>query len=174
MISRFALAPMDGLLRVLTVVCFAIPAVMGTVAATTRHPIDWILGAVAVLIAASYGVIWLALRPRAFVITPDALELEWPIRKRSIPREAIVSVTKRDKAELARELGRMMRIGAGGVWGGFGQAATARGRYELWISRTDWMIVIECEGRRGLLVTPDDPDRFVAELASRARASSRT
>ncbi len=157
---------MDTLLRVMTWICYAIPLIMLASALATPYPIRALLLGVAALIVVMYAAVWFLMRPRAFVITPDALEIEWPLRRRSISRSTIVSARILTKDQLREELGRIMRIGAGGLWGGFGLATTAKGMHELWVSRVDQMVVIGCEGRRSLLVTPEDAERFIAELHS--------
>jgi len=165
MTSRYPLAPMDTLIRVMTLICYAIPLVLLAAGWRAPSPVRAILLVVVGLLVVMYAFVWLWLRPRAFVVTPDALEIEWPLRRRAIPRSAITSARVLTRDQLRAELGRMMRIGAGGLWGGFGLASTGQGMHELWISRVDRIVVVGCEGRRPLLVTPDDCDRFVADLA---------
>jgi hypothetical protein len=36
--------------------------------------------------------------------------------------------------------------------------------FSLWISRTDRLVIVDLDGAKPLLVTPDDPERFVARL----------
>lgn len=172
MISRYRLAPMDTLLLVLTWVCYAIPLVISASALQAPPPTRTVLLGVAGVLVVLYAGVWCLMRPRAFVITPDALEIEWPLRRRSIPRSAIVSARMLTKDQLREELGRIMRIGAGGLWGGFGLAKTSRGMHELWVSRVDRMVVVGCQGRRSLLVTPEDAERFIDELGQPASSTS--
>lgn len=164
MVTRHPLAPMDGLLRALTWICVAIPVVLALAAFQAPMPVRLILLGAAGFTIAIYAVIWLWLRPTAFVVEPDGLTLEWPLRRRRIAAAAIVGARVLDRDELRRELGRILRIGAGGLGGGFGLASTSRGLVELWVSRTDWMILVECTGRRSLLITPDEPEAFVRGL----------
>jgi hypothetical protein len=168
MTFRFKLAPMSALMWILTLVCFAIPVIMVVAAARTPVPVRPMLFGVAGLIVAIYVFITVYLRPIAFVIEADGLDLVWPVRQRRIDASSIVGARVLDMAELKQEFGYLMRIGAGGLWGGFGLAKTARGTLELWVSRTDRIVLVECEGRRSLLITPEDPDRFVRELPKRA------
>lgn len=172
MTTRYVLAPMDTPLRVMTWVCYAIPAILAASALAAPEPVRTLLLAVAGLVVALYVFVWLWLRPTAFVIGPDTLDIEWPIRRRSIPRSAITSARVLDRPQLAAELGRIVRIGAGGLWGGFGLASTSKGMHELWVSRIDRIVVIGCEGRRPLLVTPEDADGFAAELQSGSSTTS--
>lgn len=168
MVTRYPIAPMDGLLRVLTSICVAIPLVVGLAAIRAPAPARAILFGVAGAMLAMYAFIWLWMRPTAFVVAPDGLVIEWPVRRRRIEAAAVTAARILDRAQLRRELGRIVRIGAGGLGGGFGLAGTARGLVELWVSRTDWMVLVECTGRRSLLITPEDPERFVTELPRRA------
>lgn len=164
--SRFSLAPMDTLLRVFTLICYAIPLAFAGVALRAPAPISTLMFGVGAFVVALYAVVWCWFRPRAFTITPGGLEIEWPMRRRSIPASAIASARILTKHELREELGAIVRIGAGGLWGGFGLARTRRGTHELWVSRVDWMLWIQCEGHRSLLITPEEPQQFARELAA--------
>jgi hypothetical protein len=164
MTMRFALAPMDPLIRVLTLICYAIPIGLAAAALRAPMPVGGVLLGVSGFMVVLYAIVWLWFRPRAFVVTPDTIDIEWPLRRRRIDRSAIVSVRVLDHDDLRENLGRIVRIGAGGLWGGFGLARTSQGLHELWISRVDRVVWIRCAGRRSLLITPEDPDRFIAEL----------
>jgi len=168
MVTRYPLAQMDGLLRVMTWICIAIPVMLLLVAIQVPMPVRLVLLSATAFTAVIYVFIWLWLRPTAFVVEPDALTIEWPVRRRRIAASAITGVRVLDRQQLRGELGRVLRIGAGGLGGGFGLASTSRGLVELWVSRTDWMVLVECTGRRSLLVTPDDPDEFTRALSRAA------
>ncbi|HTR52895.1 MAG TPA: PH domain-containing protein [Kofleriaceae bacterium] len=164
---RFALAPMTRDLVVLTLVCLAVPVILALCGHDAPPPIGVMLYAVSAMVAATYAAIWLVARPTAFVVDGGALEIVWPVRRRRIEASAITGARVLDRAQLRAELGRLVRVGAGGLFGGFGRARTLRGTFELWVSRTDRIVWVECTGRMPLLVTPDDPDAFVAELMKR-------
>jgi hypothetical protein len=165
--SRFRLAPMSSAMMILTAICLAIPIVFAVQVWFVPPLIRIVFGSLAAVMVVLYAAIWLWMRPSAFVVGPDELELVWPMRRRTIARGDIIRVRKLAVADLKRELGYMLRIGAGGLWGGFGLARTALGTMELWISRTDWIVWVECRDRRSLLVTPDEPDRFVELLQAK-------
>jgi hypothetical protein len=147
-----------------TAICLCIPLVLAIPVWLAPPLLRITMGSVAAIIVMMYAVIWLWMRPSAFAVNPDELELVWPVRRRTIARGDIVRVRKLAIADLKREIGYMLRVGAGGLWGGFGLAKTALGYMELWVSRADWIVWIECRDRRSLLVTPEDPDRFVELL----------
>ena len=63
-----------------------------------------------------------------------------------------------------REFGWGVRIGAGGLWGGFGWLYTSKGLVGLYVSRTDRVVLVRRRAGRPLLVTPEDDERFVAAL----------
>lgn len=72
-----------------------------------------------------------------------------------------------DKGELQREIGWGMRVGAGGLWGGFGWLWTQRrGIVQMYISRTDGFVWIERISGQPWLITPDEPESFVRALSS--------
>jgi hypothetical protein len=60
-----------------------------------------------------------------------------------------------------------MRIGAGGLWGGFGWLWTKRkGMVQMHVSRTDGFVWIERKADRPWLITPENPEAFVRALSS--------
>lgn len=59
-----------------------------------------------------------------------------------------------------------MRVGVGGLWGGFGWLWTQRqGALEFYISRSTGLVLLERPAGRSLLITPDRPAEFVAIFA---------
>jgi hypothetical protein len=68
-----------------------------------------------------------------------------------------------------REFGWATRIGAGGLWGGFGWLYTSKGLLDLYVSRTDRLVLVRLRTGRSLLVTPLDDERFVAALRDVSR-----
>jgi hypothetical protein len=162
--TAFPLAPMTTDLRVLTWIAFTLPA--GLACATIAAPATTrpMLLAISALLATTYASVWFAWRPTRFEIDPDALRIVWPTRSRTIPRSTIGAVRVVPGDVLRREYGAGVRIGAGGLWGGFGLLKTRSKTFSMWISRTDRLVVVELRDARPLLVTPDDPERFVAAL----------
>ena len=70
------------------------------------------------------------------------------------------------RADLRQEIGWGMRIGAGGLWGGFGWLWTARrGVVWMYISRLDRFVWVEQANERPLLITPDRDEAFVLALS---------
>jgi hypothetical protein len=165
--KRFPLAPMSATMWVSSAICAAVPVGMLFAASRAPAPVRGVLGGVALAVVAIYAFVALWLRPTRFVVDDDTLEIVWPLRARRIERASIVRARQLDRGELKAELGDLIRIGAGGLWGGFGLARTARGVLELWVSRIDRIVYVECDGRRSLLITPRDPRRFVQELERR-------
>ena len=157
----FRLAPMDFLMRLLTLALLALPPLFLAIALLGNR---WLLGP-AVFLGALYVWIWLWFRPTRFVVQPRVLEIVWPARRREIPREDMVAVRLLDKHELRREVGWAMRVGAGGLWGGFGWLWTQkRGIVRMYISRTDGLVWIERRVDRPWLITPERPEAFVRAL----------
>lgn len=164
MVQRFALAPMDTMMRVFTWICLAIPLVIATGAVTAPRPISFALVAVAGFVVAIYAFVYLWMRPQSFVVDDRELTIEWPLRRRTIPLDQLTGARELSKAELRDQLGRIIRVGAGGLWGGFGLAWTGRGTHELWVSRTDRIVVVDGVGRRPLLITPERALEFIAAV----------
>src|SRR5437879_13188017 len=92
----FRLAPMDFLMRLLTLALLALPPLFLAIALLGNR---WLLGP-AVFLGARYVWIWLWFRPTRFVVQP--------------------------------------RVGAGGLWGGFGGRWTQKRRIvRMYIARSD-------------------------------------
>ena len=163
----FLLAPMSPLILWLTVALLALPVVFLLFGLIGGPPAGFVLVPMAGLILVLYAVIWLWSRPTRFELTPDALILVWPVRRRRIERADIRGATVLAKGDARRQLGFGMRIGAGGLWGGFGWLwTTRRGLLDLYVSRETDVVLVELDPRAGrsLLLTPERPEAFVAAL----------
>ena len=165
MATSFRLAPMTRDVQVLTWVALAVPLVLLAAAATSAPPVRAVLVAAVGCTALLYAAVWLAWRPVRFEVAGDALRLVWPVRARSIPRRVITRARTLTGPQLRDEYGLGLRIGVGGLWGGFGLLKTRATTFSMWISRTDRLVVVDVTGERPLLLTPDDPDRFVDALS---------
>jgi hypothetical protein len=162
-VQTFELASMCRVIRILTVVVLAIPIVF-VLAAFPRGGLVSLPG---VMLFAIYVWIWLRFRPTRFVMRDDALEVIWPLKRLAIPRRDIVAVRLVGRDELRRETGRAVRVGAGGLWGGFGWLWTAkRGIVQMYISRLDGFVWIERANVRPWLITPERPEEFVRAFGS--------
>lgn len=119
-----------------------------------------------VLICVIYGWVWLRFRPSAFVIHSETLEVVWPLKRRQVPLRNIMSLRTIDAQALKTEIGWGARVGAGGLWGGFGWLWTRRrGIVQMYVSRTDEFVWIERGDERPWLITPERPDEFIRELS---------
>jgi hypothetical protein len=159
--ARFDLAPMSTAIRVLTLGLLALPVLfLGGALLSSQN----VLLGPGAFVAASYAYVWLWMRPRAFEVDAAGVRVLWPMKEERIARARIASVRRIDASELRREVGWGMRVGAGGLWGGFGWLWTGRrGIVRMYISRTDGFVWIEtADRRRPWFVTPADPDGFVA------------
>ena len=159
--ATFRPAPMCTRIRLLTLALLALPLVFVAIALSGTR---LLLGPAAFLLVI-YLWIWLWFRPTGFVVQPRVLEIVWPVRRREIPRDDITAVRVIDRAELRREVGRGMRVGAGGLGGGFGWLWTEkRGVVRMYVSRADRFVWIERRSDRPWLITPDRPEEFVRAL----------
>jgi hypothetical protein len=157
----FGLARMCPLVLWLTLALVALPLAF-LVAGAFGAPL---LGSPALVLVLIYGWVWTRFRPTAFVVHPHALEVIWPLKRREIRRDQISAVRLIDRQELRRQVGWGMRVGAGGLWGGFGWLWTERrGIVQMYVSRLDRFVLIERGGERPWLITPDRPEAFVSAL----------
>jgi hypothetical protein len=167
--QAFRLAPMSTDIRVLTALLLAIPVgmIVGLLAGTR------VLYIPLAFVVAIFAWVWLRFRPSSFVVHPDSIEIIWPLRRRTMPRASIVSCRILDAAQLKREVGWGARVGAGGVWGGFGWLWTQRrGIVQMYVSRTDTLVWIERGRDRPWLITPEHPEEFVRTLGVGAPTTS--
>ena len=163
-VTRFGLAPMSTDVRVLTWIVLALPLVLALGASLARWPARAVLFAVSALILMLYASIWLLWRPIAFEVDASGLRILWPLRIRVIPARELAEAVVLSREAFRREFGWGIRIGAGGLWGGFGWLYTQKGLLGLCVSRTDRLVLVRLRTGRSLLITPEDDERFVATL----------
>lgn len=160
---NFKLAPMAFFIAMLTYVLLALPLLFLLINAYAPGP----LPLVALFLIAIYAWVWLRFRPIRFIVRPYILEIVWPLKRRKIPRNGISNIVIMSRSELRQKIGWGMRIGAGGLWGGFGWLWTKHcGLIQMYISRTDQFVWIERTGERPLLVTPENPAAFAQALST--------
>jgi hypothetical protein len=159
---RSPLAPMTALIRALTAVLLAMPVAFAAAAlAGAPRLLLW----VGLAVAALYAAIWLWMRPTSFEVAPEGVRIRFPLRALHVASSDVAGARALTSREFLREFGLALRIGAGGLWGGFGWLWTQRrGIVEFYVSRTDRYVLIERRGGRPLLVTPADPEGLVAAL----------
>lgn len=161
--NTFRLAQMSSLIRTLTIILLALP--LAFFVAVLRGNDE--LAVPTLLLVVMYVWVWLRFRPSEFVVHDERLEIVWPFKRREIARENITEVRLIDRHALRKEIGWGMRVGAGGLWGGFGWLWTKkRGIVQMYVSRTDRFVWIERAGDRPWLITPEQPEEFVCALSS--------
>jgi hypothetical protein len=168
-VTRFALARMSTDIRVLTGIALALPLVLVLGGTLGHGPAGGILLGVTVLVLILYASVWLLWRPTAFVVEGGGLRIEWPLRSRVIPAREIGDAVVLSREAFRREFGWAMRVGVGGLWGGFGWLYTSKGLLGLYVSRTDRLVLVRLRTGRPLLVTPEGDERFVAALRAVSR-----
>lgn len=162
-VRTFCLAPMSPVILVVTLILLALPIGFFVAAmAGARFHI-----APCFVVTAIYLWIWLRFRPNCFVVREKSLEVIWPLKRREIPRGSIAGVRLLDREELKQEIGWGMRVGAGGLGGGFGWLWTKRhGIVQMYVSRTDGFVWIDRQNDRPWLLTPEDPQAFVRAFSA--------
>jgi hypothetical protein len=164
--KSFHLAPMTAGGRATTVLCLAIPLVIAASARSSPAAVGTLLFGAVGFMAVICASVWLFWRPTRFVIDDTGLRIEWPLRTRRILRAALGAAQVVSTADFRRDHGRGMRVGAGGIWGGFGLLVTRDETYSMWISRTDRFVIVRLAGARPLLITPEAPEQFVESLCA--------
>ena len=151
----YRLAPMSAVMWMLTIALLAIPVVSAGIG----------LLMVGLALAILYLWVWLWMRPRHFAVDEDALVIAWPLRSRRIERPEMRSARIITAKEFRRDYGLAVRIGVGGLWGGFGLLWTRPRTFEMYVSRSDRLVVVERENGRPLLITPERPEEFLRAVA---------
>ena len=157
----FRLAPMCGTIRTLTVVIVPLPLLLLALGIFGPRPVLPVLLASATFTSALWVFIWCWLRPTRFEVGPDGLRLAWPLRQRLVKWDEIAGADVMSSRDFRTEYGRGARVGAGGLWGGFGLAMTKKGTLDLYTSRTDRFVLVRRRQGRTMLLSPEMPEQFV-------------
>lgn len=158
--QHFDVAPMSTRFRVVSIALLLLPVGLGY-AATIDPIVMEAMTAATALIVVVYAAIALAARPTGFDVTDDAVVVRFPIRRLTVPRDAITH------AEVVRLLDPRvfgLRVGAGGFLGVFGWLFGQHGWVAIVATREDGLVYLKREGRMPLVISPADPERFVAAV----------
>ena len=90
----------------------------------------------------------------------------FPVWRRTIPWSSVRGTRSFAGDAFRREVGSGMRVGSGGLFGSFGWLVTSIGTLEMYISRRSDLVLVECEGRKSLLVSPSDAAGFAKAVQS--------
>lgn len=162
MIRSFRLAPMSPGFRWLTGGLWLLSA--GYIVAGMFWGPRFLI-AVGLFLVAIYGSVWFAWRPSHINLTSTSIDVVSPLWLRQLPIKDVKTVRPLTQREFHREFGRTIRIGAGGLWGGFGWLWTAkRGTIAFYISRQNNYVLIESVVGKPLIITPEKPKSFVKAL----------
>jgi hypothetical protein len=151
-------------IRIMTWIVLAIPLVLFAAALGAPRPARLLLLGVTAFVLLTCASVALWGRPLRFEIGSRGLALVWPLRSRVVEGRQIANVEIVSRAEFRHRYGRGYRVGAGGLWGGFGRLVTSRESFAMYVSRTDRFVLVRLRPGRALILTPVEPERFVAAL----------
>ena len=170
MSHSFKLAPMSAGIRAITIGVLLLPLIFGGWAIFSRDLLPVIF---ALLIIAIYAVVWFWCRPSRFLLRSDSLEILFPRWQRKILLTDISEVEAIDHQTFCDRFGTVIRIGVGGLWGGFGWLWTSKqGLIEFYISQLDNLVLIQRFTGKSLLITPENPTEFCEILHSYCSSNS--
>lgn len=153
------LANMSPLIRGITIILLLLPIIFGIIGILFKQSA---LNLTAILLILIYSFVWLVCKPSQFIITSNNLQIVFPVWSRNIPIERISNIRIITAKTFTKEFGWAIRIGAGGLWGGFGWLWTKKkGFVEFYISTTDYLIIIEHSNQKKLLITPNNPEQML-------------
>ena len=162
--DRFPLAPMSTGICALTAALLVLPVGLIIAGLWTRSPIAFLPASILILL---YLVVWLYFRPTRFGLSGGALDIVWPVRRLKIPLATVTAVERPTAQVFRKRYGLGLRVGVGGLWGGFGLLVTRQGTLRFYVSRLDGYVLIHNSTTRPLLITPSDPVAFARSLWQR-------
>lgn len=155
---------MSTSIRMLTMALLVLPCVFLFFAVVSGQSLAY---AITLGLVALYAAVWLGARPSSFEVSGAGLTIIFPVWKRNVPFNDIAAATRVEPEGFRREFGFPLRIGVGGLWGGFGWLWTSgKGLVEMYVSRVDGLVLIERRLGRDILLTPENADDFVASATS--------
>jgi hypothetical protein len=160
---------MSGDIRALTGIALVAPLGLVLGAALAPEPARSTLLGATVFVVLVYAAVWLLGRPTAFEVHTGGLWIRWPLRSRRIAASNIAGGEMLSREAFRRDFGWGVRIGAGGLWGGFGWLYTRRGLVDMYVSRTDRFVLVRRRAGRPLLLTPERDESFVDALQALSR-----
>ncbi|HXS56398.1 MAG TPA: PH domain-containing protein [Hanamia sp.] len=105
----------------------------------------------------------LAFRPINYMLTSDHLIIHRLFADVKIQRSQIKSVELLDKAATSCSI---RTFGVGGLFGYYGKFANTKlGSMTWYATRRDGMILVITMDNRKIIVTPDDPNKFIADAS---------
>ncbi len=103
-------------------------------------------------------------RPINYVVTEDEITVRRPIRNVHIKRSDVVSV---ELVERDKMTGLVRTFGIGGLFGYYGYFANSTlGRMIWYATRKDRLVLVNTKDKKKIILTPNDPGKFVTELNS--------
>lgn len=148
----FPLAPMSPVIRGLTIALLLLPVFIGLFGVISRK---WFLIIIFFFFLILYSFVWLWCRPSEFVVTSNQLKIVFPAWTRKIPIQDLYNIRILSKENFQQEYGFSVRIGVGGLWGGFGWLWTQKqGFLEFYVSQTANFVLIKRYHGNNLLLTP--------------------
>jgi hypothetical protein len=160
---------MSGDIRALSGIALLAPLGLVLGAILARNPVRGTLLGATLFVVVIYAAVWLLGRPTAFELDAAGLWIRWPLRSQRIAVGDIAGADLLSRESFRRDFGWGMRIGAGGLWGGFGWLYTRRGLVDLYVSRSDRFVLVRRRTGRPLLLTPERDESFVDALRALTR-----
>jgi len=163
---RFEL-PWDRTLRVTTTLYVLLLLGLGLgvgailLAQADGDPVARLAGLAPLLVMAGAIPLTWALAPRALVVGQGLLRIERPLRPVELPLSEVRVVGRLPREALS---GLLRTGGSGGAFGYYGRYWSRRlGAIRLYATRRDEYVLVDTATGR-FVVTPDDPDAFVAAV----------
>ena len=157
----FRLAPMSGMIRVVTAAILPLPALILAFGLLGPKAVLPSLLAGSAIVCGLWVCVWCWFRPTRFEVGPNGMLIVWPWRQRLVKRDEIAGAVEMSNRDFLAQYGRGARVGAGGLWGGFGLLMTKKETLDLYASRADRFVLVHRRQGRTMLLTPERPEQFV-------------
>ena len=159
------MAPMSKVIRLMTLFLLALPVAVAGGGFSSGEPVFGYSLMVAGAIVAIYAFVYLRMRPTRFEIEGKRLSIIFPTRIIDVDLDDVVRAGPITYEVFKRRYPRPIRLGAGGLFGGFGLLMTQNGKVQFYISRDEPLVLLEFESDRlPLLLSPSDPEAFLLAI----------
>lgn len=162
LLGSFRLAPMSNMIRVITIGFLVLPSIFAVIGLVQR---SWPFGVASLFLVVIFGAVWLWCRPLRFDIYPKYLKIVFPLWSRTITLGTVSEIALLRLGAFHYQFGFPIRLGVGGLWGGFGWLWTPKqGLLEFYVSQLDNFVVIKRKRGLTLMITPANPSQFVSVI----------
>ena len=115
-----------------------------------------------IILCSGIYIFSLCFRPLRYSVTPTEVRIVRLIADVVVPRSEIVTAEQIEPRTIRWSI---RTFGVGGLFGYFGKFSNSKiGNMTWYVTRRDTPVLIKTKGGRKILVSPNDPGRFMSDL----------